>query len=104
MSKILIRFKASDEQYNKDLFFNEDVIIKDALILFLKEINRFEDLSPEKIAFLSGAKILNKPELLNKQLKKVINIRSNVIIKVIECDNIIGGGGDAIDFCNLQKG
>ena len=78
------------------LKFPKTTIIKDALIKFLKETNSINDLSPERIAFISKGIILNKKQNLEKSLLQIFKRDNNIRIKVLDTVNIIGGGGPAL--------
>ena len=82
-----------DERYpnstNKCLTFSNSTIIKDVLIKYLNETNSIIDLSPDKIFFISGARLLNSEKYLNKTLSD-LNIRNNYMFHVGNTNKVIG--------------
>ena len=59
---------------------------------FLSQTNSKMILDTDKIAFMYGNIIINDPKTLDKKVKKIINKKKNVPIKVMkDLANIIGG-------------
>ena len=87
------------------LTFPENTKLEDALFKFLKEINSEISLSRDKISFLSGCKILNAPENLQKNLFHIFKPKINNPIRVVKTGNVIGGGGldGSIYFTDVSK-
>ena len=89
----IIAIKFRDDRYpnstNKCLTFSNSTIIKDVLIKYLNETNSIIDLSPDKIFFTSGARLLNSEKYLNKTLSD-LNIRNNYKFHVHETNEVIG--------------
>jgi hypothetical protein len=78
-----------------DINANSSSKVKDVLLEYLRKRNCQENLDPSIVTFVSKGIILNKGENLNKELGKVFRnkIEGNFQIKVMDTENIIGGGG-----------
>ena len=87
------------------LTFPKNTKLEDALFKFLKEINSEISLSRDKISFLSGCKILNAPENLQKNLFHIFKPKINNPIRVVKTGDVIGGGGldGSIYFTDVSK-
>ena len=102
--EISINFKCDYEEYDKEMYFPKNTIVKDALIRYLKNINLVIELSSNRIIFLYKDKCLNVEENLNKRLSDLHFKNDKNIIRVRDCENMFGGGGDFIEFCDVSNG
>ena len=90
--KILFKFENDEDNKNRDILINRDMLIEDALKTYLSSTNSIMTLELDKIEFLNKAKLLNNPKYLKQKVGQVYNSSvMNIKIQVKDAGNIVGG-------------
>ena len=97
MKEIVLIFYYEDEEELK-MIVPETTTVKEALINFLNDKNLANDLSLEKISFLWGSRILNRPQNLDKSLIQIFKTNNGNFKKIIVKDTSYIIGSDPVDF------
>ena len=92
MSNILFKFESGETTKNRDILVSRDKSLKEIFTQYLSQTRSIITFDPQKIQFVSKAKVLNSEKFLNKKAKDIFNNTvTNTIIKVIDSGNILGG-------------
>ena len=91
-NKDICRFKFIYQE-QKIIEYDKNKTVESLLVEFLRQTNSKIELSIEKINFLYNSKILNKKDILPKQIKDVLkgNFAEFPIRVIKDIGNIIGG-------------
>ena len=92
MSNILFKFESGETTKNRDILVSRDKSLKEIFTQYLSQTRSIITFDPQKIQFVSKAKVLNSDKFLNKKAKDIFNSTvTNTTIKVIDSGNILGG-------------